>query len=195
SNLGPTALIGASDSNGTLELLSRDIENRDDTTAMDTMAQTAIYGLGKVVLAGGKDANGNYTNAALIRNQSALIQSGGDMELHADQVTNTRRVMTTTGYTNNVDPAWLQQLGISMSGCAAYFTDACNGAYDVPGIDLAKADPSVIEQLRKQIGGIFIDPPHEGQWNSRYQRTTYTGVATANTVKDISPAGQIVSGG
>ncbi|WP_080429535.1 hemagglutinin repeat-containing protein [Burkholderia ubonensis] len=195
SNLGPTALIGASDSNGTLELLSRDIENRDDTTATDTMAQTAIYGLGKVVLAGGKDANGNYTNAALIRNQSALIQSGGDMELHADQVTNTRRVMTTTGYTNNVDPAWLQQLGISMSGCAAYFTDACNGAYDVPGIDLAKADPSVIEQLRKQIGGIFIDPPHEGQWNSRYQRTTYTGVATANTVKDISPAGQIVSGG
>ncbi|WP_080405417.1 hemagglutinin repeat-containing protein [Burkholderia ubonensis] len=195
SNFGPTALIGASDSNGTLELLSRDIENRDDTTATDTMAQTAIYGLGKVVLAGGKDANGNYTNAALIRNQSALIQSGGDMELHADQVTNTRRVMTTTGYTNNVDPAWLQQLGISMSGCAAYFTDACNGAYDVPGIDLAKADPSVIEQLRKQIGGIFIDPPHEGQWNSRYQRTTYTGVATANTVKDISPAGQIVSGG
>lgn len=195
SNIGPTALIGASDSNGTLELLSRDIENRDDTTATDTMAQTAIYGLGKVVLAGGKDANGNYTNAALIRNQSALIQSGGDMELHADQVTNTRRVMTTTGYTNNVDPAWLQQLGISMSGCAAYFTDACNGAYDVPGIDLAKADPSVIEQLRKQIGGIFIDPPHEGQWNSRYQRTTYTGVATANTVKDISPAGQIVSGG
>ncbi|WP_080495471.1 two-partner secretion domain-containing protein [Burkholderia ubonensis] len=195
SNIGPTALIGASDSNGTLELLSRDIENRDDTTATDTMAQTAIYGLGKVVLAGGKDANGNYTHAALIRNQSALIQSGGDMELHADQVTNTRRVMTTTGYTNNVDPAWLQQLGISMSGCAAYFTDACNGAYDVPGIDLAKADPSVIEQLRKQIGGIFIDPPHEGQWNSRYQRTTYTGVATANTVKDISPAGQIVSGG
>lgn len=195
SNLGPTALIGASDSNGTLELLSRDIENRDDTTATDTMAQTAIYGLGKVVLAGGKDANGNYTHAALIRNQSALIQSGGDMELHADQVTNTRRVMTTTGYTNNVDPAWLQQRGISMSGCAAYFTDACNGAYDVPGIDLAKADPSVIEQLRKQIGGIFIDPPHEGQWNSRYQRTTYTGVATANTVKDISPTGQIVSGG
>ncbi|WP_080433278.1 hemagglutinin repeat-containing protein [Burkholderia ubonensis] len=195
SNIGPTALIGASDSNGTLELLSRDIENRDDTTATDTMAQTAIYGLGKVVLAGGKDANGNYTNAALIRNQSALIQSGGDMELHADQVTNTRRVMTTTGYTNNVDPSWLQQLGISMSGCAAYFTDACNGAYDVPGIDLAKADPSVIEQLRKQIGGIFIDPPHEGQWNSRYQRTTYTGVAAANTVKDISPAGQIVSGG
>ncbi|WP_232440214.1 hypothetical protein, partial [Burkholderia ubonensis] len=142
SNIGPTALIGASDSNGTLELLSRDIENRDDTTATDAMAQTAIYGLGKVVLAGGKDANGNYTNAALIRNQSALIQSGGDMELHADQVTNTRRVMTTTGYTNNVDPAWLQQLGISMSGCAAYFTDACNGAYDVPGIDLAKADPS-----------------------------------------------------
>ncbi|RKP43255.1 beta strand repeat-containing protein, partial [Trinickia fusca] len=109
SNLGPTALIGASDSNGTLELLSHDIENRDDTTATDTQAQTAIVGLGKVILAGGKDANGNYTNAALIRNQSALIQSGGDMALHADQVTNTRRAMKTSGYTRNVDPALLEQ--------------------------------------------------------------------------------------
>ncbi|WP_081085658.1 hemagglutinin repeat-containing protein [Burkholderia stagnalis] len=194
SNIGPAALIGASDENGTLELLARDIENRDDTTATDAMAQTAIYGLGKVVLAGGKDARGNYTNAALIRNQSALIQSGGDMELHADQVTNTRRIMTTTGYTTDVDPALLEQLDVSMKGCVAYFSDACNGR-DVDWIDLAKVDPSVIEQLRKQIGGVFIDPPHEGQWNSGYQYTTYEGKAVANTIKDISPAAQIVSGG
>ncbi|CAB3666174.1 tRNA nuclease CdiA-2 [Paraburkholderia phenoliruptrix] len=64
SNTGPTALIGATDSSGTLELLSNDIENRDDTTTTDTQASTAIYGLGKVVLAGGKDPNGNYTNAS-----------------------------------------------------------------------------------------------------------------------------------
>ncbi len=195
SNVGPTALIGASDENGTLEILAHDIENRDDTTATDTMAQTAIYGMGKVVLAGGKDANGSYTNAARVNNVSALIQSGGDMELHADQVTNTRRVMTTTGYTNNVDPALLAAQGISMSGCVAIYMDACSGAYQVPGVDLAKADPSVIQQLENQIGGVFIDPPHEGQWNSVYQYTTYKGVATANTIKDISPAGQIVSGG
>uniref|UniRef100_UPI00164222E1 two-partner secretion domain-containing protein n=1 Tax=Burkholderia gladioli TaxID=28095 RepID=UPI00164222E1 len=68
ANLGPTALIGASDSNGTLEILAHDIENRDDTTATDSMATTAIFGMGKVVLAGGKDASGSYTNAALVNN-------------------------------------------------------------------------------------------------------------------------------
>ncbi|WP_334026694.1 hypothetical protein, partial [Burkholderia gladioli] len=96
SNLGPAALIGASDSNGTLDILARDIENRDDTTATDSMATTAIFGMGKVVLAGGKDASGSYTNAALVNNVSALIQSGSDMELHADKVTSTRRVMKTS---------------------------------------------------------------------------------------------------
>ncbi|WP_186151688.1 hypothetical protein, partial [Burkholderia gladioli] len=71
-NLGSTALIGASDSNGTLDILARDIENRDDTTATDSMATAAIFGMGKVVLAGGKDASGSYTNAALVNNVSAL---------------------------------------------------------------------------------------------------------------------------
>ncbi|WP_173678749.1 hemagglutinin repeat-containing protein, partial [Burkholderia singularis] len=173
SNVGPSALIGASDSVGTLELLSRDIENRDDTTATDTMAQTAIFGLGKVVLAGGKDANGGYTNAALIRNQSALIQSGGDMALHANQIINTRRVMKTSGYVNSVDPALLQQLGISMSGRTG---------------QVGVKDPT-------SIGGVYIDPPHGGQWNSTYQYTTYEGQAVASTVTQISPAAQIVSGG
>jgi filamentous hemagglutinin len=173
SNVGPSALIGGSDSNGLLEILAHKIENRDDTTATDTMAQTAIVGLGKVVLAGGKDASGNYTNAALVDNASALIQSGGDMELHADKVTNTRRVMKTSGYADSVDPALLEQFGISMSGRTG---------------QVGVKDPT-------SIGGVYTEPPHGGQWNSSYQYTTYTGTAIANTVTETSPAAQIVSGG
>lgn len=172
SNLGPTALIGASDSNGTLEILARDIENRDDTTATDSMATTAIFGMGKVVLAGGKDASGNYTNAALVNNVSALIQSEGDMELHADKVTSTRRVMKTS--TSSIDPSLLGQFGIPISGRTG---------------QVGVRDPD-------SIGGVYTEPPHGGQWNSSYQFTTYyADSATATTVTDISPAAQIVSGG
>ncbi|WGS43445.1 hemagglutinin repeat-containing protein [Burkholderia sp. JSH-S8] len=172
SNLGPTALIGGSDSNGTLEILAHDIENRDDTTATDSMATTAIFGMGKVVLAGGKDASGNYTNAALVNNVSALIQSGGDMELHADKVTSTRRVMKTS--TSQIDPASLAQFGIPISGRTG---------------QVGVKDPD-------SIGGVYTEPPHGGQWNSTYQFTTYyADSATATTVTDISPAAQIVSGG
>ncbi|WP_435521295.1 hemagglutinin repeat-containing protein [Burkholderia ambifaria] len=172
SNLGPTALIGASDSNGTLEILAHDIENRDDTTATDSMATTAIFGMGKVVLAGGKDASGNYTNAALVNNVSALIQSGGDMELHADKVTSTRRVMKTS--TRSIDPSLLGQFGIAISGRTGR---------------IGVKDPD-------SIGGVYTEPPHGGQWNSTYQFTTYyADSATATTVTDISPAAQIVSGG
>ena len=172
SNLGPTALIGASDSNGTLELLAHDIENRDDTSAADTMATTAIFGMGKVVLAGGKDAGGNYTNAALVNNASALIQSGGNMELHADKITNTRRVMTTS--TSSIDPSLLGQFGIPISGRTG---------------QIGVKDPD-------SIGGVYTEPPHGGQWNSTYQFTTYyADSATATTVTGISAAGQIVSGG
>ncbi|RKP44956.1 hemagglutinin repeat-containing protein [Trinickia fusca] len=187
SNLGTSALIGATDTAGTLELLAPDIENRDDTTATDAQASTTIYGLGKVVLAGGKDASGNYTNANLIRNQSALIQSGGDMEIHADLVTNTRRVVTTTGFTSSVDPALLERYGISMSGCVAdpVYAAACSGQ-DVGWGSVPNP---------KQIGGVFTEPPHGGQWNSGYQDTTYTGVAVANTIASISPKSQIVAGG
>ncbi len=191
SNLGPTALIGASDSSGTLEILAHDIENRDDTTAADSMATTAIFGMGKVVLAGGKDASGNYRNAALINNVSALIQSGADMELHADKVTSTRRVMKTS--TSQIDPALLAQFGISMSGCVAVHMEACSGR-DVGGVDLSK--PEVRELFLDFVGGVPTDPPHGGQWNSNYQKTTYyADSATATTVTDISPAAQIVSGG
>ncbi|MBU9264373.1 hemagglutinin repeat-containing protein, partial [Burkholderia multivorans] len=172
SNLGPTALIGGSDSNGTLEILAHDIENRDDTTATDSMATTAIFGMGKVVLAGGKDASGNYTNAALVNNVSALIQSGGDMELHADKVTSTRRAMKTS--TSQIDPASLAQFGIPISGRTG---------------QVGVKDPD-------SIGGVYTEPPHGGQWNSTYQFTTYyADSATATTVTDISPAAQIVSGG
>ncbi|WP_279607250.1 hemagglutinin repeat-containing protein [Burkholderia ambifaria] len=201
SNVGPTALIGGSDANGTLEILARDIENRDDTSSADTMATTAIFGMGKVVLAGGKDASGNYTNAALVNNASALIQSGGDMELHADRVTNTRRQMQTSGGTTSVDPAVLEQLGISMSGCIAYYMAACSGQ-DVHWINLSRDpnypdyDPApIIAKLQTQPGGVFTVPPNGGQWNSGYQYTTYTGTAVANTVTALSAAGQIVSGG
>ncbi|CAD9222679.1 tRNA nuclease CdiA-2 [Burkholderia cenocepacia] len=171
-NLGPTALIGASDSNGTLEILAHDIENRDDTTATDSMATTAIFGMGKVVLAGGKDASGNYTNAGLVNNVSALIQSDGDMQLHADKIASTRRVMKTS--TSSIDPSLLGQFGISISGRTG---------------QVGVKDPD-------SIGGVYTEPPHGGQWNSTYQFTTYyADSATATTVTDISPAAQIVSGG
>ncbi|MBH9659258.1 hemagglutinin repeat-containing protein [Burkholderia pseudomallei] len=201
SNLGPVALIGASDTSGLLEILAHDIENRDDTTLGDSMPTTTIFGLGKVALAGGKDASGNYTNAALINNSSAAIQSGSSMALHADQVTNTRRVMQTSGNTNQVDPALLQQLGISMSGCAAYYIAACSGQ-DVHWINLfhdpnyPDYDPApIIAALKLQPGGVFTVPPNGGQWNSGYQYTTYEGKATANTVTKLSPGAQIASGG
>ncbi len=172
SNLGPAALIGASDSNGTLDILARDIENRDDTTATDSMATTAIFGMGKVVLAGGKDASGSYTNAALVNNVSALIQSGSDMELHADKVTSTRRVMKTS--TSQIEPASLAQFGVLINGRTG---------------QIGVKDPD-------SIGGVYTEPPHGGQWNSVYQFTTYyADSATATTVTDLSPAAQIVSGG
>lgn len=201
SNLGPVALIGASDTSGLLEIVAHDIENRDDTTLGDSMPTTTIFGLGKVALAGGKDANGNYTNAVLINNSSAAIQSGASMELHADKVTNTRRVMQTSGNTSQVDPALLQQLGISMSGCAAYYIAACSGQ-DVHWINLfhdpnyPDYDPApIIAALKLQPGGVFTVPPNGGQWNSGYQYTTYEGKATANTVTKLSPGAQIASGG
>lgn len=201
SNLGPVALIGASDTSGLLEIVAHDIENRDDTTLGDSMPTTTIFGLGKVTLAGGKDASGNYTNAALINNSSAAIQSGASMELHADKVTNTRRVMQTSGNTSQVDPALLQQLGISMSGCAAYYIAACSGQ-DVHWINLfhdpnyPDYDPApIIAALKLQPGGVFTVPPNGGQWNSGYQYTTYEGKATANTMTKLSPGAQIASGG
>ncbi len=172
SNLGPSALIGASDSQGTLEILAPDIENRDDSTATDATATAAILGMGTLVLAGGKDAASHYTNAALVNNSSALIQSGGDMQLHADKLVNKRRVMSTS--TGSIDPATLAQFGIQIKGQT--------GQINVK-------DPN-------NIGGVYTEPPHEGHWNSDYHFTTYyADSATATTVAGLSPAAQIVSGG
>jgi filamentous hemagglutinin len=93
-NVGPSALIGASNALGKLELLAPTIENRDETTATDTSALTTIYGQGQVVLAGSKDAvSGQYASASQVVNRSGLIQSGGDMSIYADTLTNTRRVL------------------------------------------------------------------------------------------------------
>lgn len=173
SNLGPTALIGATDSAGILEVLAPDIENRDDSTTTDTQAQTTVYGLGRVALAGGKDSNGNYTQASLITNQSALIESGSDMLFDAGVVNNTRRELTTSGFTSQVDPNVLSQLGISMSGTT--------GQVNHP-------DPN-------SIGGVYIDPPHGGSMNSDYLYTTYTGVGVESAIAAISPKSQVIAGG
>uniref|UniRef100_UPI0005AB59EC two-partner secretion domain-containing protein n=1 Tax=Paraburkholderia ferrariae TaxID=386056 RepID=UPI0005AB59EC len=189
SNLGPSALIGASDSNGTLELLAPDIENRDDTTETDSQATTAIFGLGSVVLAGGKNPDGSYSNANVINNVSALIQSSADMALYADQVTNTRHVMTTSGYMP-ADPALIAQLGISLSGCTAIDMTACSA--DHPYVGWATPDNPAFLTM---IGGVYTLPPGGGQWNSGYQYTTYTGVALASVITAISPGAQIISGG
>ncbi|CAM2143151.1 filamentous hemagglutinin [Pararobbsia alpina] len=172
ANLGTRALIGATDSTGKLELLASRIENRDDTTAIDAPAMTTIYGLGHVMLAGGKDANGNYVNANRVHNQSGVIQSGRDMLIAANQVINTRRLMATGGFTSNVDPRVLTSQGISLSGRTG----------------------QVNFRNPASIGGVYVDPPHNGQWNSDYQFTTYTGVAIASTVTSISPESRIVAG-
>ncbi len=190
TNSGPTALIGATDSNGLLELLAPDIENIDNVTATDTQATTAIYGLGAVVLAGGKDANGNYTNANLIDNSSALIQSAGNMTLDANQVTNTRTTMTTTGLNQPVSSALLTQLGISLSGCTAVDMTACSAGN--PYVGWTTPDNPAFLTM---IGGVYTVPPNGGQWNSGYQYTTYTGVAVANLIASISPQAQIIVGG
>jgi len=93
-NTGAGALLGAANSAGTLALLAPVIENRDDTTATDATPTTLIYGMGNVILAGGVDANGDLTRAQNIFNQSAQIESGANLLLAANQITNTRRELT-----------------------------------------------------------------------------------------------------
>jgi filamentous hemagglutinin len=174
TNEGATAFIGASDVSGKLELLSPIIQNLDNTTATDTQASTTIYGMGQMVLAGGKDSNGNYINATQVLNQSGLIQSGGDMTVDATTVTNTRRVLTTSStYMASVNPALINSLGVSLSGQT--------GQINVHNPNL--------------IGGVYIEPPHGGAWNSDYLYTTYTGTALENKITAISPQAQMISGG
>src|SRR5450830_1133253 len=111
-NTGPNALIGATNLNGKLALLAPVIQNRDDITAMDTAPSTTIYGLGQLILAGSEDAQGQYSAANQVLNQSGLIQSGGDMLIVANTLTNTRRVLqmsdtfTQSGATSSGSVVW-----------------------------------------------------------------------------------------
>lgn len=163
-NVGPSALIGASNALGKLELLAPTIENRDETTATDISALTTIFGLGQVVFAGSKDAvSGQYTSAGQVVNTSGLIQSGGDMSIHADTLTNTRRVLVASNTFTQVGQA--------------------NGS-----VIWTIANPDV-------PGGRYIEPPHEGTWNSHYVQTDYTGTFSRNSFVSISPEARIISGG
>ena len=163
-NVGPSALIGASNGLGKLELLAPTIENRDETTATDTSALTTIFGLGQVVLAGSKDAvSGQYASASQVVNTSGLIQSGGDMSIYADTLTNTRRVLVASNSFTQVGQA--------------------NGS-----VIWTVANPDV-------PGGRYIEPPHEGTWNSAYVQTDYTETLSRNSLASISPEAQIISGG
>lgn len=89
-NSGAGQLLAA-DATGTLSVLAPVVENRDDTTTTDTTPRTLILGLGKVVIAGAETAPGTYSRATNILNRSAQIESGGDMMLAANQITNARR--------------------------------------------------------------------------------------------------------
>jgi filamentous hemagglutinin len=173
-NTGPSALIGATSQSGQLTLLAPLIVNADPVSVTDSMPTTAIYGLGKVNLAGGVDATNSYTLANSIINSSALIQSGGDMTINAATLTNTRRVLTmSTLFNQPVSQTVLNQLGISLSGIT--------GQSDTP-------NPN-------SIGGVYIDPPHGGSMNSDYLYTQYIGVANQNATTAISPQAQIIVGG
>ncbi|WP_145497024.1 hemagglutinin repeat-containing protein [Yersinia ruckeri] len=94
TNSGTKALIGATDEKGTLALLAPVIENSDTVTNTDTSPSTTILGMGKVVLAGGQDNSGNYQTAAQILNLSGLIESGKDLLIYANTLTNRRHVLT-----------------------------------------------------------------------------------------------------
>ncbi|CFR02078.1 hemagglutinin/adhesin repeat-containing protein [Yersinia frederiksenii] len=94
TNSGPHALIGATDENGTLALLAPVIENSDTVTHTATAATTTILGMGKVILAGALDNSGNYLTAAQVLNISGLIESGKDMLIYANTLTNRRHILT-----------------------------------------------------------------------------------------------------
>ena len=173
-NTGPSALIGATDAAGNLTLLAPTIENSDDTTTTDSPPSTAILGLGAVTLAGGMDANNNVTKANTIINRSAQIESGGNMLISGNLLTNTRRVLVMgTSFDQGISPNALNTLGVELSGSI--------GQVNVQ-------DPN-------SIGGVYIEPPRGGSMNSDYIRTDFTGTGLQNSVISTSPKAQIISGG
>ncbi|MDN0128018.1 hemagglutinin repeat-containing protein [Yersinia massiliensis] len=94
TNTGPNALIGATDVNGTLALLAPVIENSDTVTSTDTAPTTTLLGMGKIILAGGQDSSGNHQTAAQVLNISGLIESGKDLLVYANTLTNRRHILT-----------------------------------------------------------------------------------------------------
>lgn len=174
ANVGPRALIGATDEAGTLILRATVIENLDDQTATDTAPVTTILGLGHVVLTGAPKSKGPPAPAASIVNRSGLIESGRSMTLRASSLTNRRRELVVSSEFDRVpDADELARAGIRLTGRV--------GQVNTP-------DPA-------QIGGVYLDPPHGGFMNSDYLYTDYAGVATMNRVTAISPRGRIVAGG
>ena len=173
-NTGPSALIGATDTAGNLSLLAPAIENSDDISITDSAPSTTILGLGAVTLAGGVDGNSNAIQANSIVNRSALIESGGNMFMSANTLTNTRRSLVMgTSFDQAISPTELQALGVILSGST--------GQVNVH-------DPN-------SIGGVYIEPPHGGSMNSDYIRTDFTGTGSQNSVISTSPKAQIISGG
>lgn len=136
-NTGPSALIGATDAAGNLTLLAPTIENSDDTTTTDSPPSTAILGLGAVTLAGGMNANNNVIKANTIINRSAQIESGGNMLVSSNRLTNTRRELVMgTSFDQAISPSALSSLGAALSGST--------GQINVH-------DPN-------SIGGVYIEP-------------------------------------
>jgi len=173
-NTGLSALIGATDPAGNLTLLAPAIENSDGISITDSPPSTTILGLGLVTLAGGTDANNNVTKANTIINRSALIESGGNMLISANTLTNTRRALAMgTSFDQTISPSELNALGVTLSGST--------GQVNVH-------DPN-------SIGGVYIEPPHGGSMNSDYIRTDFTGTGLQNSVISTSPKAQIISGG
>lgn len=65
----------------------------------------------------------------------------------------------------------------------------------IAGLRSDNITPAEAAAIIAQPGGMYIEPPHGGQWNSAYFYTTYTGTVVGNTVTALSPTAQIVSGG
>ena len=193
TNSGASALIGATDSGGTLQLLAPTITNIDPTTATDSLATTAIIGLGKVNLAGGVDSSGKLIAANAITNSSALIQSGGDLVIKTDTLNNQRTSLDVSSqYQIALDSAAVNAIQI-----AAGQLDQNGNPYGLSGragVRYSTLNPYPA-WFATMPGG---NPPdtgcHGGSCNSDYGYTIYSGTAAQQAVLNISPAAMIQSG-
>lgn len=190
-NFGLIVLIGVLDNNGMFEIFVCDIENCDDVIVIDLMVMIVIFGMGKVVLVGGKDVSGNYMNVGFVNNVLVLIQFGSDMKLYVDKVMSMCCVMKM--FISQIDLVLFVQFGISMFGCVVVYMEVCVG-WDVGGVDFC--DFVVCEFFLDFVGGVLIDLLYGGQWNSNYQKMIYyVDSVMVMIVMDISLVVQIVLGG